>query len=87
MTTKPLILAAALSLLAAGAYAQNTKGTGAETATTTYTNPMGTVRQTTPSDGRTHADTKSGKEGHAMKATKQAQKDYEQKGKSGASLR
>jgi len=87
MTRKPLILAAALSLMAAGAFAQNTKGTGAETPTSTHTNPMGTVGQTTPSDGRSHADSKAGKNDRAMDATRQAQDDYEKKGKSGASLR
>jgi hypothetical protein len=45
---KPLLLAAALGMLAGGALAQNTKGTGAETRTTTTTNPGASVGLPTP---------------------------------------
>jgi hypothetical protein len=47
---KPLLLAAALGILAGSALAQNTKGTGAETRTTTTTNPEASVGLPTPSD-------------------------------------
>lgn len=84
---KPLLIAAVLGLLAGGAFAQNAKGTGAESQTSTTTNPGGTVKLSTPSDGRQHADEASGTNHSNMSATKSAQEAYEKKGKSGASLR
>jgi hypothetical protein len=49
MRKLPMQLAiAAIPLLSAPAYAQNTKGTGAETRTTTTTNPIGTSVIATP---------------------------------------
>jgi len=39
----PLLLAVALGMLTGGALAQNTKGTGAETRSTTTTNPGASV--------------------------------------------
>jgi len=85
---KPLLLAAAIGMLAGGALAQNTKGTGAETRTTTTTNPGASVGLPTPSDGRSHAATEpSGTNGSNVKATKSAQDQYEKEGKSGASLK
>jgi hypothetical protein len=84
---KPLLLAAALGMLAGGALAQNTKGTGAETRTTTTTNPGASVGLPTPADGRSHATEPSGTDRPNMKATKSAQEQYEKEGKSGASLK
>jgi hypothetical protein len=84
---KPLLLAAALGMLAGGALAQNTKGTGAETRTTTTTNPGASVGMPTPSDGRSHATAPSGTNRPNMKATQSAHDQYEKEGKSGASLK
>jgi hypothetical protein len=70
---KPLLLAAAIGMLAGGALAQNTKGTGAETRTTTTTNPGASVGLPTPSDGRSHATEPSDTNHANMKATKSAQ--------------
>jgi hypothetical protein len=84
---KPLLLTAALGILAGGALAQNTKGTGAETRTTTTTNPEASVGLPTPSDGGSHAARPSGTDRPNMKATKSAQDQYEKEGKSGASIK
>lgn len=84
---KLLLLAAAFGMLAGSAMAQNTKGTGAETPTTTTTNPGASVGLPTPADGRSHATEPSGTNRPNMKATKSAQDQYEKEGKSGASLR
>lgn len=84
---KPLLLAVAFGMLAGGALAQNTKGTGAETPTTTTTNPGASVGLPTPSDGRSHATEPSGTNRPNMKATRSAEEQYEKEGKSGASLR
>ena len=86
-TMKPLLLAAALGILAGGAPAQNTKGTGAETRTTTTTNPGASMALPTPSDEGSHAARPSGTDRPNMKATKSAQDQYEKEGKSGASLK
>jgi hypothetical protein len=83
---KPLLLTAALGILAGSAFAQNTKGTGAETRTTTTTNPEASVGLT-PSDDGSHATRPSGTDRPNMKATKSAQDQYEKEGKSGASLK
>jgi hypothetical protein len=85
--TKSLLLAAALGMLAGGALAQNTNGTGAETRTTTTTNPGGAVGLSTPSDGRRHTTEPSGTNHPNWAATKSAQNQYEKEGKSGASLK
>jgi hypothetical protein len=84
---RPLLLAAAFGLLAGGSVAQNNKGTGVETPTTTRTNPTGSTVLATPSDGRSHATEPSGTSRPNMKATKSAQSEYEKEGKSGASQR
>lgn len=84
---KPFLLAAALGLLAGGALAQNTKGTGAETRTTTTTNPEASVGLPTPPVEGSHATRPSGTDRPNMKATKSAQAQYEKEGKSGASLK
>jgi hypothetical protein len=68
------------------ALAQNTKGTGAETRTTTTTNPEASVGLPTPSDEGSHATRPSGTDRPNMKATKSAQDQYEKEGKSGAFL-
>ena len=73
---KPLLLTAALGILAGGALAQNTKGTGAETRTTTTTNPEASVGLATPSDDGSHATRPSGTDRPNMKATKSAQDQY-----------
>ena len=70
---KPLLLAAALGVLAGGALAQNTKGTGAETRTTTTTNPEASVGLPTSSVEGSHATRPSGTDRPNMKATKSAQ--------------
>jgi hypothetical protein len=85
---KPLLLAAALGTIVGGALAQNNKGTGAETRTTTTTNPSASVGLSTPSDdGRSHATEPSGTNRPNMKATQSARDQYEKEGKSGASLK
>jgi hypothetical protein len=78
---KPLLLTAALGILAGSALAQNTKGTGAETRTTTTTNPEASMALPTPSARPSGTDRPN------MKATKSAQDQYEKEGKSGASLK
>ncbi len=83
----PLLLAVALGMLTGGALAQNTKGTGAETRTTTTTNPAASMGLPTPSDGRSNTTEPSGASRPNMKATKSAQDQYEKEGKSGASLK
>ena len=85
-TMKPLLLAAAFGILAGGALAQNAKGTGAETRTTTTTNPEASMALPTPSDEGSHAARPSGTDRPNMKATKSAQDQYQKEGKSGASL-
>jgi hypothetical protein len=85
---KPLMIAAALGVLAGAALAQNTKGTEAETRTTTTTNPGASVSvPLAPSDGRNHATEPSGANRPNIKATKSARDQYEKEGKSGASLK
>ena len=84
---KPLLLAAALGVLAGGALAQNTKGTGAETRTTTTTNPEASVGLPTSSVEGGHATRPSGTDRPNMKATKSAQDQVQKEGKSGASLK
>jgi hypothetical protein len=84
---KPLLLAAALGIFAGHALAQNSKGTGAETPTTTATNPGASTGLPTPTDNRSHATEPSGTNRPNMKATRSAQDQYEKEGKSGASLR
>ena len=84
---KSLLLGAALAMLAGGAIAQNTKGTGAESPTTTTTNPGASVGVPTPSDGRSHATEPSGTDRPNMEATKSARDQYEKEGKNGASLK
>ena len=58
--------------LLGGALAQNTKGTGAETRTTTTTNPEASMGLPTPSDEVSHAARPSGTDRPNMKATKSA---------------
>jgi len=81
------MLPAALGMLAGGALAQNTKGTGAETRTTTTTNPEASMGLPTPSDEVSHAARPSGTDRPNMKATKSAQDQYEKEGKSGAPIK
>lgn len=82
-----LLFSAAFAMVAFGAAAQNTKGTGAESQTSTTTNPQGTVMLPTPSDGRQHAAPATSADHRRMETTKSAQDAYEKQGKSGASLR
>jgi hypothetical protein len=84
---KTLLSAAAFAMLVGSALAQNTKGTGAETPTTTTTNPGASVGVSAPSDGRSHATEPSGTDRPNTKATKSAERQYEKEGKSGASLK
>jgi hypothetical protein len=84
---KSLLLAAALGMLAGGALAQNTKGTGAETRTTTTTSPGGSVGLPAPSDGRSHATEPSSTDHPNWAATKSAQSQYGNEGKNRASLK
>ena len=82
----PLVLAV-IGMSAGHTMAQNTKGTGAETRTTTTTNPGASVGQSTPSDPRSRATEPSGTNRPNMKATESARDQYEKEGKSGASLK
>jgi hypothetical protein len=79
-TMKLLLSAAVLGLLAGAALAQNNKGTGVETRTTTTTNPAGSIGPSTPSDGRSHATIPSGTSRANPEATAASQMDDHQKG-------
>jgi hypothetical protein len=59
------------------AHAQNTKVTGAESATSTTTNPAGADRISPPSDRRSHATTANAKNNANDKATSAAEHYYD----------
>jgi len=71
---KPLfLLSLAIPLLSGAAFAQNTKGTGAEGKTTTTTNPLPPVVSTDSVDSRHRATIPSGTNRPNMAATEAAQ--------------
>jgi hypothetical protein len=71
---KPLPLAIAASLVLGGAaLAQNTKGTGAETKTTTTTNPLGSSIPSDTGNRRSHATEPSGTNRGNAEATAESQ--------------
>ena len=84
---RTLVLVAALSFPTVAAVAQNTKGTGAESQTSTTTNPAGSVGLTTPRDNKPRAGVAPSTDQRRMDSTKEARDAYEKQGKSGASLR